>query len=910
MPSTNIVTAANLINNASNQENEIKNDTTLVPNKTEEKKGEEKPKGIKTLSSDSSLINPIVNQLQENTTLNVEGKNNKNNDKNKNEIEKSSNAITFKNHDVKNKTKISSIYKQFKDQPTHQICRDYMFIEILYNLFEKNLVNSRNSKNEFLQFFNEEAKSFIKYKKNFYEDKNILSDIQINIIDDKKSQIDENERYLDISHSEIMRIEYTEKDFFTIKDILENNNFDENNRAFEIYEKIEFLRFLCKNVFQRSEYLSIFKMRYFLNYLYKSLKSKSLSSENSVDVNNLYTSHEINKFKDDKIYDGTEIEDKNKENNDISFKTNKIIYSENKFYEKEEIEELIRNKEEFILSKDYIYCTNKINLTKLINYDINLDLIRNQEMIDKKFFPLKEKFDKLKKKDIPIVYSYLLSNCQPNLKNSMFFAKDSNNEKNNKLFDTIKTDINNSTNKSFNESMINSFELYSQKISLNTNKLNLNLNLFQNDFQNIFIIKNNSKLIFSDDFGNKLGQENTITNDKIFSYLIRNNTFLKITDIIYKTLRENTVVKITKDCKELQNTLLKQTKEFKSEEIEEATSNSLDIRKKIEMIQTNENDNDGLKYCEISIELLKFEDLPIHYKKAIIRLRRRLLHVPVLEYENDYLYLFEILQCLDMNDKVIDIIENHLIVNKDIYNFTDDEFHSLEDKKFLYAQNLFYLAEAYSKIENINKAIEYHEKSIKIKKMVLSQDHPEYVLSLNNLSSLYFKKNNYEAALKLYIECMEIEEKNLIDKKNPNLGITFSNLATVYNKLSQYEDALKFYFKTLEIEKYSFGEISEEVANTLNNIGIVYDNLGDYQNAFIFYSDAIKIKEAISDLDDIDLGLYYNNFAVSLESNGKLEESLKYYSNALEILKKNYDSSNEEIVAIQETIKNLREKLK
>jgi len=702
------------------------------------------------------------------------------------------------------------------NKPINEICTNYIFIEMLYNLFEKGKACSIEAQEDFLEVYQEE----------------------VNKIDNNK--------------------EINYEKFLKLKKLIEQNDFDKENLALDIYNQFEFIQHVYQKAFESCDFYFIFKLRFFLNYFYKILQNKCIyddkfiltQGQNIKDSNSKVNIIDINKDSDDDV-------ENNKIIDNLSFKNKKIIYSRNEFFKNLTIEKLFNSKGSIILSNNFITCCNKKNLNKLLDGEIfNND--RKNIIKDKKSL-----------EDI-IICSYFLDTTKVSNDANLNFEKQKNDaqKQNNISFEKKDENDSNNSRSIVNNSMINN----SYQNSYLYKKMNLNFK--RNEIQNVFNLGNKLNNInnnLANKSKTKIEEANSISQNMNFidfPYLIRNNIFLIITDIInkkYTCLKEKT--------QEL-NTI----------------PESLNF-----------------DYFEVIFEFQKYDKLPALYKMFIKKLSQKLEHILFLEYDNDYLYLFDIMQGLDLNEKLVEIIENIIAKSQ---NLKEDNIHSLEDKKFFLAQNLYYLGEAYFKVNEFNKAIKKHEESLLLKKEILREDHPEYVLSLNNLSSLYFSQENFEQALKLYEECMKIEEAYLTEKMHPNLGITYNNIATVQNKNNKFDEALKFYFKSLEIEKYCYGEKSIEVASTLNNIGIVYDNLGDFNKAFQYYRDGLKIREEISEDDDIDLGNCYNNLAVALDNDGKFEEAMENYDKSINILLKHCNKEHPDVIAVMNNIANLKEKIK
>ncbi len=709
-----------------------------------------------------------------------------------------SNPLTFKKDIIDKDKNILNKYKKNeainkshcvkKDFNFKDICIQYVFREVLYNLLENEKACSLEAQIDFLDFCFEELK-----------------------------YINENDKSY-------------ENEFINVKKIIENVDFDIENKAFEIYSNFPLVKLICQSALEEYNFHKIFRLRFFFKYFNKFLQKNNMLNDIK------------NKNKEYDIYGQIPIQDKNslidyKYMEDT--KQVKILYSKNELLKNIEIENLINSPEKnnsVYLADLYVNCFRKENIFNLFKDE----LFKSSNIINTK---------KDKSNNKIFICSYI-------------FKNDSNENTKNLSLNNDAIDNHNfkqEENLSFNEKSIMSIDniMYQQNQRKFSFFQNFNLSAIINNLDKLYLIdKNNPE---------RNSLENRSLKEKDFIYLIRNNIFFHISNIRQKNIND----------------------EYKQDQI---------------------NRKDTIFY-EVSLEPIKFNDLPSEYKKTLKKLCYKVSHVFRLEYDNDYLYLFEIMQGLGLNDKVIELLED--IISKNL-ELEEDKNHSIEDKKFFHAQYLFYLGDAYSKANdpnNIDKAIELHEQSLLIKKEILREDHPEYVLSLNNLSSQYFNKEKYTEALKLYLECRSIEERYLTDKKNPNLGITYNNIATVYNKLTDYDKALEFYFKSLEIEEYCYGLQSNEYALTLNNIGIVYDNLEEFDKAIVFYRNAMKIIETINEEDDLELGNCYNNLAVALENNSEYNEAVVYYEKSLKFLLKHCDKDHPDVLTVMDNIEVLHEKL-
>jgi diguanylate cyclase (GGDEF)-like protein/PAS domain S-box-containing protein len=113
---------------------------------------------------------------------------------------------------------------------------------------------------------------------------------------------------------------------------------------------------------------------------------------------------------------------------------------------------------------------------------------------------------------------------------------------------------------------------------------------------------------------------------------------------------------------------------------------------------------------------------------------------------------------------------------------------------------------------------------------------PNDIAELNNLlASSYYSIGNYTLANKLFIQSMEIYEKN---RNEYGIARSLNNLSLIYWAQKDDLTALAYQKKSLEISKH-FGDLSLYLTN-LSNQGIYYSNLNQVDNAIASYLKVIN----------------------------------------------------------------------
>jgi tetratricopeptide (TPR) repeat protein len=82
------------------------------------------------------------------------------------------------------------------------------------------------------------------------------------------------------------------------------------------------------------------------------------------------------------------------------------------------------------------------------------------------------------------------------------------------------------------------------------------------------------------------------------------------------------------------------------------------------------------------------------------------------------------------------------------------------------------------------KALEYFNKSLKIKPEVYGERNPDTATSYNNIGEVYYRLGEYEKALEYYNKAKKIL-LNFVDENHPNIKIMNDNIEYVKNKMKE-----------------------------------------------------------------------------------------------------------------------------
>jgi len=104
-----------------------------------------------------------------------------------------------------------------------------------------------------------------------------------------------------------------------------------------------------------------------------------------------------------------------------------------------------------------------------------------------------------------------------------------------------------------------------------------------------------------------------------------------------------------------------------------------------------------------------------------------------------------------------------------------------------------------------SKALEYHEKSLRIRLSVLGKNHPDVAVSYNNIGVVYNDMGDSSKALEHYEKSLRIN-LSVLGENNPAVATSYSNIGFAYHNMGDYPRALDCCEKSLRIRLAVLGE--------------------------------------------------------------------------------------------------------
>ena len=194
------------------------------------------------------------------------------------------------------------------------------------------------------------------------------------------------------------------------------------------------------------------------------------------------------------------------------------------------------------------------------------------------------------------------------------------------------------------------------------------------------------------------------------------------------------------------------------------------------------------------------------------------------------------------------------------------------------------LGNAYYSLSDFRKAIEYHERDLKIAKEI--GDRGGEGRAYANRANAYCSLGDFRKAIGYHGKHFKIAIE-IGDRAGE--GRAYGNLGNAYHSLGDFRKAIEYHEKHLKIAK-EMGDRAEE-GRAYGNLGIDYCSLGVFRKPIEYHEKQLKIAKEIGDLSGE--GAAYGNLGNAYYSLGDFRKAIEYHEKYLKIAKEIGDRAGE-----------------
>lgn len=164
------------------------------------------------------------------------------------------------------------------------------------------------------------------------------------------------------------------------------------------------------------------------------------------------------------------------------------------------------------------------------------------------------------------------------------------------------------------------------------------------------------------------------------------------------------------------------------------------------------------------------------------------------------------------------------------------------------ARTLDHLGSTYSKLGEPDNALKMYNKAKEIRIRIFGPDSLEVAMSNNSIAWFHVQQNQYDRAVPMYHEALDLLNKLPEDKAKPLwIARTQHSLGNALIHTKQYEQAIEILESSLNLKKQLLGTNTNSVALTHRSLAEVYYHIEDYALATEHAKISLNIRQALDD---------------------------------------------------------------
>jgi len=181
-------------------------------------------------------------------------------------------------------------------------------------------------------------------------------------------------------------------------------------------------------------------------------------------------------------------------------------------------------------------------------------------------------------------------------------------------------------------------------------------------------------------------------------------------------------------------------------------------------------------------------------------------------------------------------------------------------------------------------AVEVFQKALATRKAKLGPDHPDTLISMNELAWACQDSGQLAKAVTLYEETLE-KSRAKLGPDHPDSVIVIHNLATAYQDRGQPAKAVTLLEETLQKQKAKLAPDHPFTLITMNNLARAYQANAELAKAVPLFEETVEKQKAKLGPDHPDTLTSMNNLALAYQDSGQLAKAVTLSEETLETRK-------------------------
>ncbi len=190
------------------------------------------------------------------------------------------------------------------------------------------------------------------------------------------------------------------------------------------------------------------------------------------------------------------------------------------------------------------------------------------------------------------------------------------------------------------------------------------------------------------------------------------------------------------------------------------------------------------------------------------------------------------------------------------------------------------VAIAYRTAGRTDEAITLHVQTLAARERILGPDHHSTLNSRNNLANAYQDAGRTDEAITLHVQTLAARERILGPDHHSTLN-SRNNLANAYRTAGRTDEAITLHEQTLGARERILGPDHPDTLNSRNNLASAYQDAGRTDEAITLHEQTLAARERTLGPDHPDTLNSRNNLANAYRTAGRTDEAITLHEQTL-----------------------------
>jgi len=192
------------------------------------------------------------------------------------------------------------------------------------------------------------------------------------------------------------------------------------------------------------------------------------------------------------------------------------------------------------------------------------------------------------------------------------------------------------------------------------------------------------------------------------------------------------------------------------------------------------------------------------------------------------------------------------------------------------------IGQTYERLGLFGPAEAHALRAVEIRRELLGEEHPDTLMSVNNLASAYYYQGRDPEAERLHRETLDIRRR-VLGEEHPDTLASMRNLARTCHAQGRYDEAERLYRDTLAIQRNILGGEHRDTLRSMNDLAAAYQDQRRFAEAEQLHRETLDIRRRVLGEEHLDTLMSVSNLARSYLAQDRPEEAARLHRETLNI---------------------------